>query len=56
MKIETEEIFVLTKAKVGGTKIGESRASCCRSEGAARQEVEKKRTAETEVQCCGLEG
>ena len=75
MKIETEEIFVLTKATVGALKLEQSvkevaqpratrpplwrdtlqsRASCCRTEGAARQEVEKKLTAETEVQCCGL--
>ena len=93
-KIETKEIFVLTKAigeketvalKLGqivkeGVEVAkaveaqekaealprranpppwrdklQSNRGCCRTEEAARQEVEKKRTAETEVQCCGLQ-
>ena len=93
-KIETKEIFVLTKA-IGeketvalkleqivkeGVEVAkaveaqekaealprpanpppwrdklQSNRGCCRTEEAARPEVEKKRTAETKVQCCGLQ-
>ena len=85
MKVETEEIFVLSKAIQGketlalkleqkvlkpkkkpkrcqgrqGRRLWREKLQlirgCCRTQEAARQEVEKKRTAETEVQCCGLQ-
>ena len=56
MKIETEEIFVLTKAKVGGTKNWrkQSKLLSIRRSGSTRCRKETNRG--NRGQCCGLEG